>query len=123
MKNVLVTGGTVFVSRYVAEYYLKKGYQVYVLNRNHHNQSDGVILIEGDRNHLKDQLRSYSFDVVFDLCAYTEEDVANLLDALSSYHTYILLSSSAVYPEYEVQPFVEQAKVGVNKFFGGLWQS
>ena len=24
MKNVLVTGGTVFVSRYVAEYYVKK---------------------------------------------------------------------------------------------------
>ena len=29
MKKVLVTGGTVFVSRYFAEYYVKKGYDVY----------------------------------------------------------------------------------------------
>ena len=53
MKNVLVTGGTVFVSRYVAEYYVKKGYNVYVLNRNHHPQSQKVKLIEKDRNHIR----------------------------------------------------------------------
>lgn len=34
MKTMLVTGGTVFVSRYVAEYYVAQGYDVYVLNRN-----------------------------------------------------------------------------------------
>ena len=34
MKKVLVTGGTIFVSRYIAEYYVAKGYEVYVLNRN-----------------------------------------------------------------------------------------
>ena len=38
MRKLLVTGGTVFVSRYVAEYYAKKGDEVYVLNRNHHTQ-------------------------------------------------------------------------------------
>ncbi len=32
--KILVTGGTVFVSRYVAEYYAQKGRDVYVLNRN-----------------------------------------------------------------------------------------
>ena len=30
MKKVLVTGGTIFVSRYIAEYYVAKGYEVYV---------------------------------------------------------------------------------------------
>ncbi len=34
MKKILITGGTVFVSRYAAEYYIAKGYDVYVLNRN-----------------------------------------------------------------------------------------
>ncbi|WP_324606598.1 NAD-dependent epimerase/dehydratase family protein [Streptococcus equinus] len=34
MKTVLVTGGTVFVSKYTADYFVKKGYNVYVLNRN-----------------------------------------------------------------------------------------
>ena len=42
MKNVLITGGTVFVSRYGAEYYVKKGYRVFVLNRNSRMQPDGV---------------------------------------------------------------------------------
>ena len=51
MKKALVTGGTVFVSRYVAEYYVKHGYEVYVLNRNTRRQSEGVRLIEGDRQH------------------------------------------------------------------------
>ena len=33
MKKVLVTGGTVFVSRYIAEYYVAKGDEVYVVKR------------------------------------------------------------------------------------------
>lgn len=48
MKKVLVTGGTAFVSRYVAEYYVKKGYEVYVLNRNNGVQSEGVKLIQAE---------------------------------------------------------------------------
>jgi len=55
--KILVTGGTVFVSRYIAEYYVSKGYDVYVLNRNSKKQSDGVNLIEADRNNLGELLR------------------------------------------------------------------
>lgn len=47
MKKMLVTGGTVFVSRYVAEYFVKAGYDVFVLNRNTRQQSEGVTLISG----------------------------------------------------------------------------
>ena len=46
VKRVLVTGGTVFVSRYIAEYYVKMGWNVYVLNRNSREQPHGVNLIE-----------------------------------------------------------------------------
>lgn len=52
MKKVLVTGGTIFVSRYIAEYYVAKGYEVYVLNRNSREQSKGVKLIQADRHNL-----------------------------------------------------------------------
>ena len=31
MRKILVTGGTVFVSRFIAEYYVAKGDEVYVL--------------------------------------------------------------------------------------------
>ena len=56
MKTVLVTGGTVFVSRYIAEYYCAAGYDVYVLNRNTREQSQGVKLIEADRHHLGERV-------------------------------------------------------------------
>ena len=34
MKKILVTGGTTFVSKYTAEYFVNRNYEVYVLNRN-----------------------------------------------------------------------------------------
>lgn len=119
MKKALITGGTVFVSRYVAEYYVKKGFDVYVLNRNSKVQPEGVTLIEADRHHLGDKLRNHHFDVVFDITAYHAEDVETLLDALGSYEDYIFVSSSAVYPEYALQPFSENTELGENKFWGG----
>ena len=117
-KKVLVTGGTVFVSRFIAEYYIKSGYEVYVLNRNSKPQSDGVILIEADRHNLGDKLKNYSFDVVIDATGYDEKDVIDLLDALGEYKEYIFISSSAVYPETEKQPFNEEAPIGENKYWG-----
>lgn len=78
MRNILVTGGTVFVSRFVAEYFVKKGDRVYVLNRNNRTQSEGVLLIEGDRHALGDKLKDYDFDVVLDINGYTKEDVEDL---------------------------------------------
>ena len=117
MKKVLVTGGTVFVSRYIAEYYVAKGYEVYVLNRNTREQSQGVHLIEADRHELGDKLKDYHFNLVIDT-AYTARDVEMLLDALGTYEDYVFISSSAVYPEYGVQPFIEEHKVAVNKYWG-----
>ena len=117
MKKLLVTGGTVFVSRYIAEYYVAKGYDVYVLNRNNREQSQGVNLIEADRYDLGEKLRGFHFDVVIDT-AYNSKEVDLLLDALGSYDDYILISSSAVYPEDCPQPFKEDAQVGVNKYWG-----
>lgn len=118
MKKVLITGGTVFVSRYIAEYYVKQGDEVYVLNRNSKPQSEGVTLIEADKHNLGDILKNYHFDVVLDVTAYTGEDVSLLLDALGSFDDYVMISSSAVYPETETQPFVEKTPIGANKFWG-----
>ncbi len=117
MKKILVTGGTVFVSRYIAEYYVAKGYDVYVLNRNNREQSKGVNLIQADRFHLGEMLRDYRFDVVIDT-AYNAEEVNGLLDALGHCEDYIFISSSAVYPEYETQPFKEESEPAENKYWG-----
>lgn len=117
MRTILVTGGTVFVSRYIAEYFVAKGDDVYVINRNTRSQSDGVKLIQADRHEPGDVLRKYHFDVVIDT-AYNSDDINLLLDALESYNEYILISSSSVYPEYCSQPFSEETQTGVNMYWG-----
>ena len=117
MKRVLVTGGTVFVSRYIAEYYVTKGYEVYVLNRNTKEQSKGVNLIQADRHEIGDAFKDTYFDIVIDT-AYTAHDVETLLVALGEYGEYILISSSAVYPEYATQPFAEETELAENKYWG-----
>lgn len=118
MRNILVTGGTVFVSRYVAEYFVKKGDHVFVLNRNTKKQSAGVTLLEGDRSRLAAALKEYHFDVVLDVTAYTKADVENLVNGLGEIHDYIFISSSAVYPETLPQPFKEEQECGANSIWG-----
>lgn len=118
MKKILVTGGTVFVSKYIAEYYAESGNEVYVLNRNHHPQPKGTILIEADRHKAGDSLKDYEFDAVLDVTAYTGEDVRLLIDALGKLKDYVLISSSAVYPEDLPQPFNEEQETGANKYWG-----
>lgn len=111
------------MSRYVAEYFAQKGDEVYVLNRNHHQQPGGTILIEADRHQLGDIFNEYAFDIVLDVTAYTGEDVSDLLGALENTghppRDYILVSSSAVYPETAPQPYTEDAQTGRNQYWGG----
>ena len=106
--NILVTGGTVFASRYTAEYFRDKGHKVYVLNRGSKEQSEGVTLIQGDRHSLSGKLKEYQFDAVIDVTAYNKTDIQDLLDELGEVKQYIFVSSSAVYPETNVQPFTEK---------------
>ena len=118
MKKILVTGGTTFVSKYVAQYFVTGGYEVYVLNRNTKSQVQGVKLIECDRHDLGNILKNMHFDVVADITAYNAADIIDLVDALGSFGQYIMISSSAVYPEYGMQPFLEESEKAVNKFWG-----
>lgn len=116
--KILVTGGTVFVSRFAAEYFVKKGHEVYVLNRNTRPQSDGVKLINCDRHNLGNILKNIEFDLVLDVTAYTRKDVSDLLDGLGKFGDYILISSSAVYPETLPQPFSVGMQTGENIHWG-----
>lgn len=118
MKRILITGGTVFVSKYAAVYFAQRDYEVYVLNRNTRPQADGVRLIAGDRHLLGDRLKGIHFDTVVDITSYDARDVTDLSDALGSFDRYILISSSAVYPEYGAQPFREDSPRAANKFWG-----
>lgn len=106
-----------FVSRFAAEYFQKR-YDVYVLNRNTKPQCAGVTLIEGDRHNLKNRFSKQHFDVILDITAYDAQDVTDLLNSVGSFDDYILISSSAVYPETAKQPFLEEIDVGPNRIWG-----
>lgn len=118
MKKILVTGGTLFVSRYVAEYYIAAGNEVYVFNRNTHPQPDGTKLISGDKTQLNPQLKEHSFDIVIAVNIYTETEMKNLLDSLGDFREIIFISSSAVYPETTKLPFKVGDPVGRNSIWG-----
>lgn len=126
MKKMLITGGTVFVSRYIAEYYTKfipeyeveSEYEVYVMNRGTHDQVDGVKLVKCDKHDIGSKLMNYDFDVVIAVNIYTEEEIKNLIDGLHRIKDFIFISSSAVYPETLPQPFTEEQPVGYNSIWG-----
>lgn len=65
-----MTGGTVFVSKYIARYFAGLGADVVVLNRNTKQQLEGVTVIEADRHALGNVLDGQHFDAVIDVTAY-----------------------------------------------------
>lgn len=116
--KILVTGGTVFVSKFIAEYFSSRGDEVYVLNRNTKPQLKNVKLIECDRKQIGARLAGLRFDAVIDVTAYTADDINALLDGLGGFGNYVMISSSAVYPETAQTPFREEEKLGKNKYWG-----
>lgn len=116
--KILITGGTTFVSKFTARYFAEKGNDVTVLNRGSREQVSGANHIKLDRTELDGALKNLRFDVILDITAYTEEHVKALLDSGVSFSDYILISSSAVYPETNPQPFCEEQPCGKNSIWG-----
>lgn len=116
--NVLITGGTTFVSKYAAEYFINRGDRVSVLNRGSRAQVEGAEHIRADRLNLEGALEGRSFDTVLDITAYTAEDIRALLLSGASFKDYVFISSSAVYPDTAPQPFTEETPCGENSVWG-----
>lgn len=117
-KSILITGGTTFVSKYAAEYFVSKGNSVSVINRGSRAQVKGVSHINCDRAALADKLKGRHFDLVLDVAAYTEDDIKALLASQVGFDDYVFISSSAVYPETNRQPFTEEQPCGRNSVWG-----
>lgn len=118
MSKILIMGGTIFVSKFIARYYIQKGEDVYVFNRDTHKQVDGVTLIKGDKNHIGDAFKKYNFDLIIAVNIYTENEMKELINSLSDIRNFVFISSSAVYPETLPQPFKEEYQVGKNSIWG-----
>lgn len=116
--RMLITGGTTFVSKYAAEYFVGKGNDVYVINRGTREQIPNVKHIKCDRLNLGDRLKNIHFDAVLDITAYNDEHIKSLINALGNFDDYIFISSSAVYLETNHQPFAENQIIGHNCVWG-----
>lgn len=108
--KVLVMGGSEFVSKSLTKYLIEKGYVVDIFTRGLKPLLyDGFRKhLQGDRKSLEDlklNLSREKYDYVFDISAYTKEDVENLTMILNKENLkrYVLCSSGAVYiPSEEV---------------------
>lgn len=89
-----------------------------MLNRNTKTQVEGVTVIQADRHDLGNRLKSLHFDIVLDVTAYNANDISCLVETIGSFETYIMISSSSVYPDDGAQPFLENSQLGENKFWG-----
>ncbi|WP_162300609.1 NAD-dependent epimerase/dehydratase family protein [Anaerosacchariphilus polymeriproducens] len=109
--NILIMGGTRFVSKSLAIFLIDKGHKVSIFTRNK-IPVDYTGIVEhfiGDRKILADlqKIKEIDFDIVFDISAYELLDVKNLFSCLNkiSLKRYIFCSSGSVY-----SPTIEMAK-------------
>lgn len=121
--NILLMGGTQFVSKELAKYMINKGYKVSIFTRNQSNLDyEGIEEhFIGNRKNATDleSLRNKKFDVIYDISAYTKEDVELLYQVLDkqSLKKYILCSSGAVYLP-SVEYLNEKSECGYNENWG-----
>jgi len=124
LMEVLVMGGTQFVSSSIAKHLIEKGNEVDIFTRGRNTVDyDGIRNhIKGDRKSvtdLKNGLEEKQYDVVFDISAYTKEDVESLVSVLdrSRLKNYIFCSSGSVY-EITKDIVTEDYPRGVNENWG-----
>lgn len=111
--KVLILGGTVFVSKYLTEYFINQGNEVYTLNRGTKNQVVGSKFIKCDRYNITNELDGLEFDLIIDN-AYKKVEIELLLKSNVKFKDYVFISSSAVYKDSKGLPLKEDSEIGYN---------
>ncbi|MDP4145825.1 MAG: NAD-dependent epimerase/dehydratase family protein [Bacillota bacterium] len=122
--KALVMGGTEFVSSSMAKYLISMGYVVDIFTRGMKpvNYSGVRRHLKGDRKSiesLKENLSGEAYDYVFDISAYTKEDVEEFTEVLNkdNLKRYVFCSSGSVYkPTKEIAS--EEFERGENENWG-----
>ena len=124
MDNILIMGGSTFVSSSLAKYLIKRGHSVDILTRGvkeikYSGYRNHIICNRKDENELKKSLENNDYKFIFDISAYTKDDVEILLNCVDKdkLSKYIFCSSGAVYKESN-ELIKEDFEVGENKNWG-----
>lgn len=124
MKSILVMGGSDFIGSALAKYLIKSGYKVDIFTPgekrisykgfNRHLICDRI-----QRDKVKKILEGKKYEYIFDITAYTKEDVEILIDAIDkdSLKKYIVLSAGAVYKDC-TKRMKEDSEKGKNENWG-----
>lgn len=114
--KILFIGGTGILSRDTVDYALKKGYDVYILNRGKNNQSLDPrchVLISDIRKAemVREAIQGIFFDVVVDYLSYTLEQLKGTLSIFNRRcKQFVFISSATVYQRTkENEVFSEEA--------------
>lgn len=108
MSKILVMGGSTFVGSYLAKHLIKIGHEVDILTRgikkiDYSGYKNHICVDRINRNEMQKSLNGRIYEYVFDISAYTREDVKILLESIDkgSLKKYIFCSSGAVYEPTE----------------------
>ncbi|MDD7794129.1 NAD-dependent epimerase/dehydratase family protein [Clostridium sp. 'White wine YQ'] len=124
MKNILIMGGTTFVSSSLAKHYIKQGYNIDILTRgiktlDYNGFINHLICNRKSKSEVVEVLKKKSYEYIFDISAYTKEDVEILLTSIDKTNLkgYIFCSSGAVYKPSD-EPINEEDEKGENPNWG-----
>jgi nucleoside-diphosphate-sugar epimerase len=113
-KRTLVLGGSVFVGRHLVEELLRRGHEVTILNRGltpvaHPPAVQRLTCDRKDHDAVRRALADVHLDAVFDVSAYTPEDVAIMAEVLRGrVEHYVFTSTVAVYARSDYAPVDEE---------------
>jgi len=124
MNSILVTGGTTFVSSSLAKYLIAQGHDVDILTRglksiDYHGYREHLICDRKSKIEMQEVLKRKKYEFIFDISAYTKDDVEILLSSIdkSKLRKYIFCSSGAVYKSSSIA-IQECFKTGENPNWG-----
>ncbi|QYR22550.1 NAD-dependent epimerase/dehydratase family protein [Paenibacillus sp. sptzw28] len=117
-------GGSTFVSRSLAEHFIYKGFEVDILTRGlgkipYYGFRDHLVCDRQSRIELQKTLDGKQYEYIFDISAYTKDDVSALLSSINttSLKKYIFCSTAAVYKPDD-SPRSENDERGANPHWG-----
>lgn len=125
MANILVLGGSGFVSEALSKYLIRRGYSIDILTRGKKKISfDGyenhILCDRHDKAAMKEALKDKKYSYVFDISGYTKNDIEILFNALvdlKSLEKYVFCSSASVYGDHH-DLVTEESPVDRNSIWG-----
>ena len=120
--KVLLIGGTGNISSYVSKSLLKKGVDLYLLNRGNNNLDlPGATFLKGDmknRKEISELLSDQKFDVVVDWIAFTVDQVEYDYELFKDkVKQYIFISSASVYQKPPTTPYITESTPAKNPYW------